>query len=227
MTGTPHSGLPRTANLAISALVLILLSPVLLLSMLAIRFSGRGPIFYRQPRAGLGGEPFVLWKLRTMTQGSDPVGVGEAVTAADPRVTRVGRLLRKLSLDEIPNLFNVLAGDMAIVGPRPTLPAQIELYTDQQRRRLEVPPGLTGWAQINGRAGIPWEERIELDVWYVEHRSAGLDCRICLLTLPSLLGLRSAEHLASDPYAGSSIDSPLRQAAEQEQRGRESGPPRP
>ena len=227
MTGTPHAGLPRAVNVLISVLLLIPLSPVLLISMIAIRLSGRGPVFYRQPRAGLRGQPFVLWKLRTMTRGSDPVGVGQAVTASDSRVTRVGRLLRRLSLDEVPNLFNVIAGDMAIVGPRPTLPAQVELYTDRQRKRLEVPPGLTGWAQINGRAGIPWEDRIDLDVWYVEHRSAGLDFRICLLTVPTMLGFRRSDHLASDPFAGSSADSPLRRAAEQEKRSRESGPPSP
>lgn len=225
MTGLPNPGLPRAANVFIAVLILILVSPILLASMLAIRLTGRGPVFYRSERAGLDGEPFVLWKLRTMTPGSDPVGVGEAVTSADPRVTRVGRLLRKLSLDELPNLFNVLTGEMAVVGPRPTLPAQVELYTDQQRRRLAVPPGLTGWAQINGRAGIPWEERIDLDLWYVENRSAGLDCRICLLTVPSMLDLRRSDHLASDPYAGSAADSPLRRAAEEE-RSRKSGPPR-
>lgn len=216
MSEAVNKGLPRTANFGIALVALILTSPILLFCVIGIRISGRGPVFYRQPRAGLDGRPFVLWKLRTMVQGSDPVGVGEAVTAADPRVTSVGRLLRALSLDELPNLFNVLTGEMAIVGPRPTLPAQIELYTPHQRRRLEVPPGLTGWAQINGRAGIPWEERIELDVWYVEHRSTGLDLKICLLTIPSLLRRRRSHHVAVDAYAGSAPDSPLRQAAERE-----------
>ena len=216
MTEVAGKGLPKAVNLGIALVALILTSPVLLLCLIAIRLTGRGPVFYRQPRAGLHGQPFVLWKLRTMVQGSDPVGVGEAVTAADPRVTSVGRLLRALSLDELPNLFNVLTGEMAVVGPRPTLPAQIDLYTPHQRRRLEVPPGLTGWAQINGRAGIPWEERIELDVWYVEHRSPRLDLKICLLTIPSLLRRRRSQHVAVDAYAGSASDSPLRQAAEQE-----------
>lgn len=216
MTTSDRHGLPLSINFLIASITLVLLSPVLLLCLLAIRFTGRGPVFYRQPRAGLDGRPFVLWKLRTMAQGSDPVGVGEAVTAADPRVTRVGRVLRALSLDELPNLFNVLSGEMAIVGPRPTLPAQIDLYTPHQRHRLDVRPGLTGWAQVNGRAGIPWEERIELDVWYVENRSVALDLRICLLTIPSLLHRRRSQHLAVDPYAGSTPDSPLRKAAEQE-----------
>ena len=113
-----------------------------------------------------------------MQLGADPVGVGTPVLEDDPRVTRVGRLLRRISLDEMPNLVNVLRGELAIVGPRPTLAAQVELYTPRQRRRLEVKPGITGWAQVNGRAGIPWEERIELDVWYVDHRSPALDLRI-------------------------------------------------
>ena len=138
---------------------------------IAIKLGSRGPVIYRQRRVGMGGEAFDLYKLRTMELGADPVGVGTPVLAGDPRVTRAGHLLRRFSLDELPNLVNVLRGEMAMVGPRPTLAAQVELYTPHQRRRLEVKPGLTGWAQVNGRAGIPWEERIELDVWYVEHRS--------------------------------------------------------
>ncbi len=137
-----------------------------------------------------------------MRQGADPVGVGTAVIADDPRVTRVGRFLRRYSLDELPNLFNVLRGEMGIVGPRATLPAQVELYTPRQLRRLELRPGVTGWAQIHGRAGIPWEERIELDVWYVEHRSLWLDLRILARTPGSLIG--GAGSVAADPYAGSS-----------------------
>jgi lipopolysaccharide/colanic/teichoic acid biosynthesis glycosyltransferase len=126
----------------------------------------------------MGGQEFELLKLRTMHPGADPVGVGTPVLAGDARVTRVGAVLRRLSLDELPNLVNVLRGDLAIVGPRPTLPAQVSAYTDRQRHRLDVRPGMTGWAQVNGRAGIPWEERIELDLWYVEHRSLRLDLRI-------------------------------------------------
>jgi lipopolysaccharide/colanic/teichoic acid biosynthesis glycosyltransferase len=122
-----------------------------------------------------------------MHPGADPVGVGTPVLEGDPRVTRIGRILRRLSLDELPNLVNVLRGEMAIVGPRPTLPAQVELYSERERRRLEVKPGLTGWAQVNGRAGIPWAERIELDVWYVDHRSAALDLRILARTARLML----------------------------------------
>ncbi len=175
-------GLPRVIDLALATGGLVAASPLLLVAAIAIKLDSRGPVIYRQPRSGRGGETFDLFKLRTMRIGADPVGVGTPVLEGDPRVTRVGRLLRRVSLDEAPNLVNVLRGEMAIVGPRPTLPAQVELYTDRQRRRLEVKPGLTGWAQVNGRAGIPWEERIELDVWYVDHRSSGLDLRILART---------------------------------------------
>ena len=180
-------GLPRVADVALALLGLALASPLLALCAVAIKLDSRGPVIYRQRRVGAGGEVFELFKLRTMQRGSDPAGVGTAVTAGDPRVTRVGRILRRFSLDELPNLLNVLRGEMAIVGPRATLPAQVELYTARQRRRLELRPGVTGWAQIHGRAGIAWEERIELDVWYVEHQSLALDLRILARTLRLLI----------------------------------------
>ena len=179
--------MPRAVDVALAALGLALASPLLIVVGAAIKLTSRGPVIYRQGRVGKDGEAFELYKLRTMRQGADPVGVGTPVLPDDPRVTGVGTILRRFSLDEIPNLVNVLRGEMAIVGPRPTLAAQVELYTPQQRRRLEVKPGLTGWAQVNGRAGIPWEERIELDVWYVDHRSLGLDLRILARTLRLLL----------------------------------------
>jgi lipopolysaccharide/colanic/teichoic acid biosynthesis glycosyltransferase len=213
----PRKGLPRAADLAIAALGLVLVSPLLLAAAIAIRLESPGPVFYRQRRVGRDGVIFELFKLRTMRQGADPVGVGTAVTAKDPRVTRIGRFLRHYSLDELPNLINVLRGEMRIVGPRATLPAQVELYTPRQLRRLDLRPGVTGWAQIHGRAGIPWEERIELDVWYVEHRSLWLDLKILAKTPAALLG--GAGSVAVDPYAGSSPESPLRQAAEREEAG--------
>jgi lipopolysaccharide/colanic/teichoic acid biosynthesis glycosyltransferase len=178
-----RAGLPRAADVALAALGLALGTPLLAVATAAIKLTSRGPALYRQARVGKGGEQFAVYKLRTMQMGADPVGVGTPVLEDDPRVTRVGRVLRRFSMDEIPNLINVLRGEMAIVGPRPTLAAQVELYTARQLRRLEVKPGLTGWAQVNGRAGIPWEERIELDVWYVDHRSARLDLRILARTL--------------------------------------------
>jgi lipopolysaccharide/colanic/teichoic acid biosynthesis glycosyltransferase len=214
----PRKGLPRAADLAIAVIALALVSPLLLAAAIAIKLESQGPVFYRQRRVGKDGLIFELFKLRTMRQGADPVGVGTAVTAGDPRVTRVGSFLRRYSLDELPNLINVLRGEMRIVGPRATLPAQVELYTPRQLRRLDLRPGVTGWAQIHGRAGIPWEERIELDVWYVEHRSLGLDLKILAKTPAALLG--GAGNVAADPYAGSSSDSPLRQAAEREEAGK-------
>ncbi len=180
-------GLPRAVDVLIAAAALVITSPVLLVAAIAIKLDSRGPVLYRQRRAGLRGAPFDLYKLRTMHPGADPVGVGTPVLAGDSRVTRVGHFLRRFSLDELPNLVNVLVGEMATVGPRPTLEAQVDLYTPHQRRRLEVKPGITGWAQVNGRAGIPWDERIELDVWYVDHRTPLLDLRILGRSLRLLL----------------------------------------
>jgi lipopolysaccharide/colanic/teichoic acid biosynthesis glycosyltransferase len=175
--------MPRAADLLIAAVALALLSPLLLIAAIAIKLGSRGPVFYRQRRVGEGGEEFEMLKLRTMVEGSDPVGVGTVVTRDDPRVTAAGRVLRRTSLDEIPNLVNVLRGEMAIVGPRPTIPTQVIDYTPRQHRRHEVRPGITGWAQVQGRAGIPWEERIDLDLYYVDHRTIALDARILTKTL--------------------------------------------
>lgn len=175
--------MPRIIDIAIAVIALVVLSPVIAIAAVVIKFGSRGPVLYRQRRVGLGGAEFELLKLRTMVEGSDPVGIGTAVGRDDPRVTAAGRILRRTSLDEIPNLVNVLRGEMAIVGPRPTIPAQVADYTPRQHRRHEVRPGITGWAQVQGRAGIPWEDRIELDVWYVDHRSVPLDARILLKTL--------------------------------------------
>jgi lipopolysaccharide/colanic/teichoic acid biosynthesis glycosyltransferase len=185
----------RLLDLLIASVALVLASPLLAISALAVRLEGSGPVIYRQRRVGRNGAVFEMLKLRTMVTGSDPVGVGTVVTRDDPRVTRAGRVLRRFSLDEIPNLVNVLRGEMAIVGPRPTIEAQVADYTPRQRRRLEVKPGITGWAQVCGRAGIPWDERIELDVWYVDHRSLALDLRILARTLWLLL---SGHGLAPD-----------------------------
>jgi lipopolysaccharide/colanic/teichoic acid biosynthesis glycosyltransferase len=171
-------GLPRWADVVLGALGLVLAAPVLALAALAVRLDTPGPVIYRQRRIGLRGEAFEMLKLRTMVADAPPGGVWDPLTRDDPRVTRVGAFLRRTSLDELPNLVNVLRGEMAIVGPRPTIAEQVETYTPHQRRRLDVKPGITGWAQVNGRASLPWEERIELDVWYVQHRSLWLDLRI-------------------------------------------------
>ena len=172
----------RPLDAALAALLLAIASPLLALAAIAIRLESSGAVFYRQRRVGRGGEPFDLWKLRTMVPGAETMGDGIYVIEGDPRITRVGRLLRRFSLDELPNLLNVLKGEMAVVGPRPTVQEQVDRYTERQRRRLEVRPGITGWAQVNGRTSLSWPERIELDVWYVEHRSLRLDLRILAKT---------------------------------------------
>jgi lipopolysaccharide/colanic/teichoic acid biosynthesis glycosyltransferase len=173
---------PRPLDLALAAAGLALASPLLALAALLIKLESRGPVFYRQRRVGLDGRPFELWKLRTMVPRAETMGHGIYVVEGDPRITRVGRILRRYSLDELPNLVNVVRGEMAIVGPRPTVQEQVDRYTERQRRRLAVKPGITGWAQVNGRTSLPWPERIELDVWYVEHRSLRLDLRILAKT---------------------------------------------
>ncbi|HTA06270.1 MAG TPA: sugar transferase, partial [Solirubrobacteraceae bacterium] len=175
-------------DILFSAGALVLSAPVLLLAMLAIRLESPGPVIYRQRRSGLRGAPFDMLKLRTMVDGAEHVGAGLAVNANDSRITRVGAFLRRTSLDELPNLLNVLRGEMSLIGPRPTLPAQVAQYTERQRMRLDVKPGITGWAQINGRASLPWSERIELDLHYVEHRSLALDVQILLRTPALVLG---------------------------------------
>jgi lipopolysaccharide/colanic/teichoic acid biosynthesis glycosyltransferase len=180
----------RAFDIVVATLGLVLTSPILLIFMIAIPLESRGGPFYRQRRVGLDGAEFEMLKLRSMKRGSSPEGIGTAVTPTDPRVTRVGRVLRRTALDELPNLVNVIKGEMSIIGPRPTIPAQVELYTPEQKRRLEVKPGITGYAQVNGRAGIGWEERIELDLYYVDHRSAKLDAQILVRT-PRVLILGS------------------------------------
>jgi lipopolysaccharide/colanic/teichoic acid biosynthesis glycosyltransferase len=172
----------RALDVTVAAVALAIASPVLVVAALAIRLESRGPVLYRQRRVGRHGEPFELWKLRTMVRKAETMGAGVYVLEGDPRITRVGRLLRRFSLDELPNLVNVLKGEMAIVGPRPTVQEQVDRYTERQVRRLEVKPGITGWAQVNGRTSLPWPERIELDVWYVEHRSLWLDLKILAKT---------------------------------------------
>lgn len=177
----------RLFDIAVSATALALASPLLLVACAAITIESPGSPLYRQRRVGLNGREFELVKLRTMVKNAERIGSGLAVDQDDPRILRTGRLLRRLSLDELPNLVNVLKGDMSIVGPRPTVIAQVEKYDERQRGRLAVKPGITGWAQVNGRASLPWSERIDLDLWYVEHRGARLDARILARTVKMLL----------------------------------------
>jgi lipopolysaccharide/colanic/teichoic acid biosynthesis glycosyltransferase len=178
----------RALDVVGASLGLVLASPFLAAAALAIKLDGGGPVLYRQARVGRDGHEFELVKLRTMVVGAERQGAGWAVDHGDPRITRVGSVLRRLSLDEVPQLWNVVRGEMSLIGPRPTLAYQVEQYTPHQRRRLDVRPGITGWAQVQGRASLPWEERIELDVWYVEHRSPRLDLKILARTPAALFG---------------------------------------
>ena len=172
----------RLADVAVAGFGLAVTAPVLAVAAAAVKLADGGPVLYRQERVGKDGVPFELLKLRTMVVGAESIGAGAAVNRGDPRITRPGELLRKLSIDELPQLWNVIRGEMSVIGPRPTLAYQVERYTPRQRRRLDVKPGLTGWAQIHGRARLPWDERIELDVWYVENRSPLIDLKILLRT---------------------------------------------
>jgi lipopolysaccharide/colanic/teichoic acid biosynthesis glycosyltransferase len=176
------NALNRAVDLAVAGAGLLLTSPLLGLAALATKLEDRGPILYRQTRVGKDGVDFEVLKLRTMVVGAEGMGAGYAVDQGDRRITRVGRVLRRTSIDELPQLWNILRGDMSVIGPRPTLRYQVEQYDEHQRRRLELRPGLTGWAQVQGRASLPWAERIELDVWYVEHRSPKIDLEILLRT---------------------------------------------
>ena len=179
--------LRRVFDVLVSGSVLLVTSPVVALAMLAIRLESPGHPIYRQRRIGKDGAAFDVLKLRTMVSGAEKMGAGLAVDDGDSRITRVGALLRRTSIDELPNLVNVLRGEMAIIGPRPTIPVQVEQYTPRQRGRLAVRPGITGWAQVNGRASLPWSERIELDLWYIEHRSLRLDLAIVWRTVRMLV----------------------------------------
>ncbi len=185
MTDVPPDPRPRAArvlkralDLGLAAIALLVTVPLLGAACLAIRLESRGSPIYRQRRVGKGGRDFDLLKLRTMVTGAERMGAGLAVDEGDPRITRVGGLLRRFSLDELPNLVNVLRGEMSLVGPRPTVRVQVDQYTDRQLGRLSVEPGITGWAQVKGRAALPWHERIELDLWYIEQWSLALDVRI-------------------------------------------------
>ena len=178
----------RLFDVVLALLGLLLAAPFLLAALVAIPLESRGGPIYRQRRVGRDGHPFDVLKLRTMVSGAEHLGPGLAVSEGDTRITRLGRLLRRTSLDEVPNLVNVLRGEMAIIGPRPTVPVQVAQYTARQRGRLAVKPGITGWAQVNGRTELPWDQRIELDLWYIEHRSWRLDLEILWRTARIVLG---------------------------------------
>ena len=173
----------RAFDVVVASLGLLLTSPLIAIACAAIAIESPGSPLYRQRRVGKDGREFDLYKLRTMVPDAERLGAGLAVDEGDPRILKVGAPIRRASLDELPNLVNVLKGDMSVIGPRPTVPSQVAKYDDRQRGRLTVKPGITGWAQVNGRAALPWNERIELDLWYVDHRSARLDVAIIGRTL--------------------------------------------
>ena len=178
-----HSRRKRLLDVVLAGLAIVPAAPLVGLAAAAVRLETPGHPIYRQRRVGRDGHAFDVLKLRTMVTGAEHIGAGLAVDEGDTRITRVGAFLRRTSLDELPNLVNVLRGEMSLVGPRPTLQIQVDRYTDRQRRRLEARPGLTGWAQVNGRASLPWPERIELDIWYLENATLRLDLRILALSM--------------------------------------------
>ena len=170
----------RLFDFLVACILLVSALPLFLLTALVVHFGIGRPVLFRQPRLGLRGELFTFLKFRTMT---DAVDVHDNLLPDEARLTPAGRVLRRLSLDELPQLLNVIKGDMSLVGPRPLLPEYLPLYDAQQARRHEVRPGITGWAQVNGRNAVTWEERFKLDVWYVDHRSFWLDLKILVLTV--------------------------------------------
>jgi lipopolysaccharide/colanic/teichoic acid biosynthesis glycosyltransferase len=178
----------RSVDVLVSGTALVLVSPLLVVAMLVVRLDSPGAALYRQRRVGCDGREFDVLKLRTMVSGAEHIGAGLAVDEGDARITRVGSFLRRWSIDELPNLVNVLRGEMTLIGPRPTVPSQVAQYSERQRGRLAVKPGLTGWAQVNGRASIPWSERIELDLFYIENRSLAMDLKIVARTVRIMLG---------------------------------------
>jgi lipopolysaccharide/colanic/teichoic acid biosynthesis glycosyltransferase len=177
----------RALDLVFAAIALAVTGPLLAIAAVVVRLESHGHPIYRQRRVGRDGEPFELYKLRTMVSGAETMGAGLAIDEGDDRITRFGAMLRRTSCDELPNLVNVVRGEMSLIGPRPTVQVQVDRYTPRQRRRLDALPGITGWAQVNGRASLPWHERIELDIWYVEHATLRLDLQILARTLRMVL----------------------------------------
>jgi sugar transferase EpsL len=192
----------RVFDFLVAAVALLLLSPIILLTALTVRLALGAPTFFIQERPGLGGRPFRMIKFRTM-RAPAPGAAGQEDT---DRLTPLGARLRRFSLDELPELWNVLRGDMSLVGPRPLLMEYLPLYTPTQARRHEVRPGITGWAQINGRNDISWEVKLAYDVWYVDHQSFALDLKILMLTLSKVIradGVSQTGHVTSEKFRGS------------------------
>ena len=195
--------LKRLFDFLASLTGLVILIPIFLIIAAAIKIDSPGPVFYRQERVGRGGRLFHICKFRTMVLNAEKKGAGVFVEKDDPRITRVGKILRHLSLDELPQLINILTGNMSLVGPRPTLAYQVEKYSQKQKQRLTVKPGVTGWAQVHGRSALTWPERIELDLWYIDNWSLLLDIKILLKTLGVVLGKKNLyKPVGYDPISG-------------------------
>ncbi|HID92499.1 MAG TPA: sugar transferase [bacterium (Candidatus Stahlbacteria)] len=193
--------LKRLIDIIGSLIILVILAPILGLTMIFVKMDSKGPVFLKQKRVGKNGDLFLMYKFRTMIPNAAEIGLGYEIAEDDPRLTRIGKFLRRWSLDEIPQLINVLKGDMGLVGPRPALPHQVDKYSKFERIRLNVKPGITGWAQVNGRNLLSWKERINLDVWYVENWSLWLDLKILLSTVRVVLlkeGLYGKEGIVRD-----------------------------
>ena len=198
----------RMLDLLLTSLGLLVISPILAIVALLVRIIHGKPVLFRQVRPGYQGKLFTIYKFRTMTEGRDSQG---NLLPEERRLTRLGRFLRSTSLDELPELFNVLRGEMSLVGPRPLLVQYLDRYTPDQARRHEMPPGITGWAQINGRNTLPWEERFRLDVWYVDHWSFGLDIKILAISLWKTLkreGINPTDQVIMGEFMGSRSDDP-------------------
>lgn len=181
-----YSIFKRTLDFIIAGVALIVLLPFLLITAILIKIDSKGPVIFKQERLGKNGVPFKIWKFRSMCVGAEKQGTGVYSYKGDSRITKVGRIIRATSIDELPQLVNILKGDMALIGPRPALtyhPWPYEQYTEHQKHMFDVLPGVTGWAQVNGRKEVPWPERIELNVWYAKHMSLWLDLKIFFMTI--------------------------------------------
>lgn len=181
-----YSIFKRTLDFIIAGIALIVLLPFLLITAILIKIDSKGPVIFKQERLGKNGVPFKIWKFRSMCVGAEKQGTGVYSYKGDARITKVGKIIRATSIDELPQLVNILKGDMALIGPRPALtyhPWPYEQYTEHQKHMFDVLPGVTGWAQVNGRKEVPWPERIELNVWYAKHMSLWLDLKIFFMTI--------------------------------------------
>lgn len=201
----------RLIDLVLAALGLIVLSPVMLLAALAVKLDSKGPVIFKQTRLGRGGKPFRMYKFRSMCVGAEQTGTGQYSYKNDPRVTKVGRILRATSIDELPQLVNILKGDMSLIGFRPPLtyhPWPIEDYTPEQLRMFELRPGVTGWAQVHGRKGVDWNERIRMGVYYVDHVSLWLDVKIFFLTIGKVLSNADNENVGTTVKSAAAQEQP-------------------